>query len=93
LARQVAKHEAKLFFPLLTLEGVNLHVSAITHLWGGKPVRRLQLPRDASLVTILRGPRVIVPAADEPLEGGDELLFVAVTEVEEELRQLLLPAH
>lgn len=61
--------------------------------WGGKPVRRLQLPRDAALVTILRGPRVIVPAADEPLEGGDELLFVAVSEVEEELRRLLLPEH
>jgi trk system potassium uptake protein len=59
--------------------------------WGGKPVRRLQLPRDAALVTILRGSRVIVPQDDEPLEGGDELLFVAVTEVEEELRQLLLP--
>jgi trk system potassium uptake protein len=59
--------------------------------WGGKPVRRLQLPRDAALVTILRGPRVIVPESDEPLEGGDELLFVAVTEVEEDLRKLLLP--
>ncbi len=34
--------------------------------WGGKPVRRLQLPRDAALVTILRGPRVIVPESDEP---------------------------
>ena len=54
--------------------------------WGGKPVRKLQLPRDAALVTILRGPRVIVPEDDEPLEGGDELLFVAVTEAEEELR-------
>ncbi|MDT7737032.1 MAG: trk/ktr system potassium uptake protein, partial [Mycobacterium sp.] len=61
--------------------------------WGGKPVRKLQLPRDAALVTILRGPRVIVPQDDEPLEGGDELLFVAVSEVEEELRRLLLPAR
>ena len=58
--------------------------------WGGKPVKRLELPRDASLVTILRGARVIVPESDEPLEGGDELLFVAVTEVEDELRELLL---
>ena len=41
-------------------------------------------------MTILRGPRVIVPEADEPLEGGDELLFVAVPEVEDELRELLL---
>jgi trk system potassium uptake protein TrkA len=58
--------------------------------WGGKPVRRLELPRDATLVTILRGPRVIVPESDEPLEGGDELLFVAVPDVEDELRDLLL---
>lgn len=58
--------------------------------WGGKPVKRLELPRDAALVTILRGSRVIVPEPDEPLEGGDELLFVAVTEVEEELQRLLL---
>jgi trk system potassium uptake protein TrkA len=60
--------------------------------WGGKPVRRLQLPRDAALVTILRGPRVIVPEPDEPLEGGDELIFVAATEVEEDLSKLLLPS-
>lgn len=60
--------------------------------WGGRPVRKLQLPRDVSLVTILRGPRVIVPQGDEPLEGGDELLFVAVAEAEEALRELLLPS-
>ncbi|MBJ8345076.1 TrkA family potassium uptake protein [Antrihabitans sp. YC2-6] len=52
----------------------------------GKAVRKLRLPRDAALVTILRGGRVIVPEADEPLEGGDELLFVASVEVEDELR-------
>ena len=59
--------------------------------WGGKPVRKLQLPRNAALVTILRGQRVIVPQEDEPLEGGDELLFVAGADVEAELQQLLLP--
>jgi trk system potassium uptake protein TrkA len=58
--------------------------------WGGRPVKRLDLPRDASLVTILRGPRVIVPEADEPLEGGDELVFVVTTEVEDQLQELLL---
>ncbi len=55
-----------------------------------RPVKRLNLPRDASLVTILRGPRVIVPEGDEPLEGGDELVFVATVESEDELRELLL---
>jgi trk system potassium uptake protein TrkA len=57
--------------------------------WGGRPVRKLSLPRDTALVTILRGQRVIVPEPDQPLEGGDELLFVAAPEVEDELRDLL----
>jgi trk system potassium uptake protein TrkA len=57
--------------------------------WAGRPVRKLNLPRDVALVAILRGPRVIVPEADEPLEGGDELLLVAAPEVEGELRVLL----
>ena len=58
--------------------------------WGGRPVRKLTLPRDTALVTILRGKRVIVPEPDQPLEGGDELLFVAAPEVETDLRRLLL---
>ena len=55
----------------------------------GRPVRDLRLPRDAALVTILRGGRVIVPQPDEPLEPGDELLFVAATEVENAVRDAL----
>ena len=52
-------------------------------------MRELQLPRDAALVAILRGGRVIVPQPDEPLEAGDELLFVATAEVEDEVRAAL----
>ena len=37
-------------------------------------------------MAILRGGRVIVPQADDPLEAGDELLFVATAAVEEEIR-------
>ncbi|MEV0359775.1 MULTISPECIES: TrkA family potassium uptake protein [Nocardia] len=55
----------------------------------GKPVRSLRLPRDTALVTILRGGRVIVPQADDPFEGDDELLFVASVEAEEDLRVAL----
>ena len=57
--------------------------------WGGRAVRKLELPRDTALVTILRGERVIVPEPDQPLEGGDELLFVASPDVEVDLRRLL----
>ncbi|TXG92668.1 TrkA family potassium uptake protein [Rhodococcus rhodnii] len=59
----------------------------------GKPVRRLRLPRDTALVTILRGGRVIVPEPDDPFEGGDELLFVASAEVEDELRAVVRLGH
>ena len=48
----------------------------------GKPVRKIDLPRDAALVAIIRGGRVIVPERDDPLEGGDELVFVAAVDVE-----------
>ncbi|MGH3762093.1 potassium channel family protein [Actinophytocola sp.] len=55
----------------------------------GRAVRDVVLPRDAALVTILRGGRVIVPQSDDPLEAGDELLFVAAADVENEIRQAL----
>jgi trk system potassium uptake protein TrkA len=57
----------------------------------GKPVSKLQLPRDAALVTILRGGRVIVPEPDDSFERGDELLFVASVEVEDKIRAALKP--
>ena len=53
----------------------------------GRPVRHLALPEDAALVTIVRGSRVIAPTPDEPLEPGDELLFVALPESEPAIRQ------
>ncbi|MGB3440985.1 MAG: TrkA family potassium uptake protein [Actinophytocola sp.] len=55
----------------------------------GRPVRDVKLPRDAALVVILRGGRVIVPQPDDPLEPGDELLFVASANVEDEIRRAL----
>jgi trk system potassium uptake protein TrkA len=55
----------------------------------GRPVRDIKLPRDAALVVILRGGRVIVPQPDDPLEPGDELLFVASANVEDEIRRAL----
>ena len=58
----------------------------------GRPVREVNLPRDAALVAILRGGRVIVPTPDDPLEAGDELLFVASQDVEAEIHDLLSAA-
>jgi trk system potassium uptake protein TrkA len=55
----------------------------------GRPVRELALPADAALVTIVRGARVIAPTPEEPLEPGDELLFVALPESEVAIREAL----
>jgi trk system potassium uptake protein TrkA len=56
----------------------------------GHAVRDLNLPKDAALVAIVRGARVITPSPEEPLEPGDELLFVALPEVEEALQRSVL---
>jgi trk system potassium uptake protein TrkA len=53
-------------------------------------VRTVPLPRDAALVAILRGKRVVVPTPDDPLEAGDELIFVCTTEVEDQIRAVVL---
>jgi len=55
----------------------------------GSRVGDITWPADTALVAILREGRVIVPQADDPLAGGDELLFVTGEDVEHELGQLL----
>jgi trk system potassium uptake protein TrkA len=55
----------------------------------GQRVGAIDWPSDTALVAILREGRVIVPDGDDPLETGDELLFVASEDVEEQLAQLL----
>lgn len=56
----------------------------------GCAVRDLDLPKDAALVAIVRGMRVITPSPEEPLEVGDELLFVALPETESSIRRAVL---
>jgi trk system potassium uptake protein TrkA len=50
-------------------------------------------PADTALVAIVRGPRVISPSPDDPLEAGDELLFVSAPTAEADLQDLLAPHH
>ena len=56
----------------------------------GRSVARVRFPRDAALVAILRGGRVIVPEPDVPFEPGDELLVLAPEEVEAEVSKTVL---
>ncbi len=56
----------------------------------GRPVRDVKLPHDSALVAIVRGNRVLVPTPDDPLEAGDEAVFVCTAEVEDQVREVML---
>ena len=57
----------------------------------GTRVGDVAWPSDTALVTIIREGRVLVPGKDDPLEAGDELLFVAAPDREQQLEDLLSP--
>lgn len=55
----------------------------------GQRVGDQNWPPDTALVAIVRGPRVITPSQDDPLDAGDELIFVAAPDQEPALQRLL----
>jgi trk/ktr system potassium uptake protein len=55
----------------------------------GKVVGEVNLPRDCSLVAIVRAGHVIAPRDETPLMVGDEVLALATAETTEELEVLL----
>jgi trk/ktr system potassium uptake protein len=57
----------------------------------GRPVGLIPWPENTSLVTILRDGLVYTPAGEQPIESGDELLFVSSPEGEGDLQDLLSP--
>lgn len=59
----------------------------------GRPSGLIPFPENCALVSILRDGQVYLPDLEQPLEAGDELLFVASTEVEDELERLLVPGQ
>jgi trk system potassium uptake protein len=58
----------------------------------GKPVGLIPWPENSALVTILRDGQVYTPGEEQPIESGDELLFVSSPEAEQEIQDLLSPA-
>src|SRR5919112_6275153 len=59
----------------------------------GRPCGLVPWPEHCRLVTILRDGMVYDPDPEQPVEVGDELLFVASPEAEPELEQLLNPGR
>ncbi|RJK96259.1 potassium channel family protein [Vallicoccus soli] len=57
----------------------------------GTRVGDVAWPADTALVAIIREGHPVVPSQDDPLEAGDELLFVASPDMSRELEDLLAP--
>jgi trk system potassium uptake protein TrkA len=57
----------------------------------GARVGDVVMPPDTTLVTIVRDRKVITPSPDDPLEAGDELLFVTSDDSESKVQQVFSP--
>ena len=57
---------------------------------GGKEIVDRGLPRDSTVVAILRQDRVVVPRGDTVLYGGDEVIVMVTNESEDEVRAILI---
>lgn len=56
----------------------------------GRSIAELGVPRDASIVAIIRERRVVVPRGDTRLDAGDEVIALVTEDSEDALRQLLV---
>ena len=56
----------------------------------GRDIAELGLPRDSTVVAIIRDAHVIVPRGDTVLRGADEVLVLTTPEAEDEVVSTLL---
>jgi trk/ktr system potassium uptake protein len=56
----------------------------------GKTIAELGVPRDATVVAVIRERHVIVPGGETGLSAGDEVLVLVTPESEDEVRALLV---
>ena len=79
---------------LLAFEGGRVRLSEVTLADGspaeGRQVQDIGLPRDSTVVAILRQDRVVVPRGDTMLYSGDEVLVLVTSESEDDVRRILV---
>jgi trk system potassium uptake protein TrkA len=56
----------------------------------GIEIQHLGLPRDSTVVAVLRSDHLVVPRGDTVLGAGDEVLVLATVDAEDEVRRLLV---
>jgi trk system potassium uptake protein TrkA len=55
-------------------------------------IRDMDVPRNATIVAVMRGERVVMPRGDTIFEQGDEVLAIVTPESEDEVRNILTGA-
>jgi len=81
------------FVRLLSFEGGKAKLAEVTLAAGSpaadKEIAALGLPRDSTVVAVIRNDRVVVPRGDTLIRIGDEVLVLVTIDSEEEVRQIL----
>jgi trk system potassium uptake protein TrkA len=54
-----------------------------------KAIKELDIPRDATIVAVLREKHVVMPRGDTVFEAGDEVLAMVTAESEEDVKKIL----
>jgi len=79
---------------LLQFEGGNAHLVEVTLAEGspaeGRSLAELELPRDATVVAVVRQDRLVVPRGDTVLSSGDEVMVLVTGEAEPAVQRLLV---
>jgi trk system potassium uptake protein TrkA len=81
------------FVRLLSFEGGNAKLAEVTLAddspAADKEIVELGLPRDATVVAVIRQERVVVPRGDTLIRAGDEVIVLVTNESEDEVRAIL----
>ncbi len=79
---------------LLQFEGGDAHLVEVTLADDsparGRPLSELAVPRDASIVAVVRGKRVVIPRGDTVMAPGDEVVALVTNESEDKVKALLV---
>jgi trk system potassium uptake protein TrkA len=81
------------FVRLLSFEGGRARLAEVTLAENSpaadKEISELGLPRDSTVVAIVRGDRVVVPRGDTMVRVSDEVIVLVTNESEDEVRRIL----
>ena len=55
----------------------------------GRPIREIAIPREATIVAILRDEHLVVPRGETIFEPGDEVLALVTPDSEDQIREIL----